>query len=371
VLARLDRLEKRIAITGTPSAAVVAPAPAVPAQDRPSAASAPTSAEPPLEINPVVRPVPPTAHAAPPSAAEPQERTPSPQPAPETVAARPPAPESVAAQPPSAQPSAPAPEPLAAAPSVTEPSTPEPSVAASAAPQPTPGAAAPAGGLSLVDVRRLWPDIVEATKLRRRVTWMHLTQNCQVVGIDGRVLTLGFSNGGARDSFDNGGSAEIVRQAAIDVVGADWRIETIVDPGAKADPQAPRVTAPATAPHAPQAPPEQREQPAAPAAPSEPPSWATDETAPPADTAPGPEASAGSATPPPAPKAGPDSVAAARAGIQQTRQAGDDRASGSSRYDADADAHPDDLDADNQGLDSAELLRRELGARVIDEIPHS
>ena len=64
-------------------------------------------------------------------------------------------------------------------------------------------------------------------------------------------------------------------------------------------------------------------------------------------------------------------MAAARAGIQQTRQAGDDRAGGNPRYDADADAHPDDLDADNQGIDSAELLRRELGAHVIDEIPNS
>ena len=34
--------------------------------------------------------------------------------------------------------------------------------------------------LSLVDVRRLWPDIVDATKARRRVTWIHLTQNAQV-----------------------------------------------------------------------------------------------------------------------------------------------------------------------------------------------
>ena len=192
---------------------------------------------------------------------------------------------------------------------------------------------------------------------------MHLTQNCQVVAIEGRVLTLGFSNGGARDSFDNGGSAEIVRQAAIDVVGADWRIETIVDPGAKADPHAPRVVTPAAP-----VPPEQAgssgDAPSeAPAAPNEPPAWASDEPAAPGSPA--------DAAPPPAPRAGPDAVAAARAGIQQTRQAGDDRPGGSSRYDADADAHPDDVDADNQGLDSAELLRRELGARVIDEIPNS
>ena len=98
-------------------------------------------------------------------------------------------------------------------------------------PEPEP-AAAPSGALSLVDVRRLWPDIVEATKLRRRVAWMHLTQNSQVVGVDGTTLTLGFANAGARESFINGGCDEILRQAAIDIAGVDWRVETIVDPGA-------------------------------------------------------------------------------------------------------------------------------------------
>jgi DNA polymerase-3 subunit gamma/tau len=351
VLARLDRLEKRIAITGTPSPAAPAPVPAVPAQDRPTASSAPTAAEPPLEINPVVRPVPPTAHAAPPTAA----------PAAAAPAAQPVAPEP-AAQPPAA------PKPRGAEPAPERPVASAAEARPADSARPGAGAAAPAGGLSLVEVRRLWPDIVDATKLRRRVTWMHLTQNCQVVAIEGRVLTLGFSNGGARDSFDNGGSAEIVRQAAIDVVGADWRIETIVDPGAKADPHAPRVVSPA----APAAPPEQP-APSAPssAAPAEaggadgPPSWASDEPAPS-----GPPAE-GADFPPASPKAGAGSVAAARAGIQQTRQAGDDRAGGNPRYDADADAHPDDLDADNQGIDSAELLRRELGARVIDEIPNA
>jgi DNA polymerase-3 subunit gamma/tau len=36
----------------------------------------------------------------------------------------------------------------------------------------------------------------------------------------------------------------------------------------------------------------------------------------------------------------------------------------------DADAHPDDPEADDNGIDGAELLQRELGATVIDEIPH-
>jgi DNA polymerase III subunit gamma/tau len=367
VLARLDRLEKRIAITGTPSAASPAPVPAAPAQDRPTASSAPVADEPPLEANPVSRPVPPTAHAAPPGA---------PRTAPQSVAPEPVAPQPVAPEP--VAPTRTAPEQAVP----ERPATPTAQASPSDTPQPTAGPAAPAGGLSLVDVRRLWPDIVDATKLRRRVTWMHLTQNCQVVAVEGRVLTLGFSNAGARDSFDNGGSAEIVRQAAIDVVGADWRIETIVDPGARADPHAPRVVSPA-APSEPPTRPEQPDQPATsapsseapsdasseappdPGSPSGPPSWASDEP-----TAPGPAAQAGDA-PAAAPRSGSGSVAAARAGIQQTRRAGDDRAGGNPRYDADADAHPDDLDADNQGLDSAELLRRELGARVIDEIPNS
>ena len=65
------------------------------------------------------------------------------------------------------------------------------------------------------------------------MAWIHLTQNCQVVGLEGNVLTLGFANAGARDSFISSGCAEVVHQAAIDVVGADWKIETIVDPGAQ------------------------------------------------------------------------------------------------------------------------------------------
>jgi DNA polymerase III subunit gamma/tau len=241
---------------------------------------------------------------------------------------------------------------------------PEPVPAPAAAPEPQPAAPEPvgapaavgSGGLTLIDVRRLWPDIVEATKLRRRVTWMHLTQNCQVVSLEGRTLTLGFANAGARDSFDNGGSAEIVRQAAIDVVGADWRIDTIVDPGAKADTSRPApAQAAAAAPETPR-----------PATPEFPPDWASDDPAPatPADEA-APRAPGSKP-----PSAGPESIAAARGAIQQTRQGGAEVSRSDDLAAADADAHPDDLDAENQGIDSAELLRRELGAQVIDEVRH-
>jgi DNA polymerase-3 subunit gamma/tau len=309
IQARIDRLERRSAITALPSAAAAAPpAPAAaPAQDRPRAEAAPLS---------------------------------------DQVAATP--------EPPST------PEP--AEPAVPDP-VPEPPKPADHPPQ-REQAPAPAGALTLVDVRRLWPDIVDATKQRRRVTWIHLTTNAQVVAVDAKTLTLGFSNAGARDSFDAGGSAEIVRQAAIDVVGTDWRIETIVDPGASADaPPPPPPAEPAARPSPP--------APAAPAAPTQsapesPPDWATDE---PTSQPQAPAASEPTDEPsPPAPE--PDASAKAREAIRQTRKA-DEPATAADVSDPDADAHPDDLDADSDSLAGAELLARELGAEMIEEIPHS
>ena len=215
-----------------------------------------------------------------------------------------------------------------------------------------PTEAAPAGGLTLVEVRRLWPDIVEATKLRRRVAWMHLTQNSQVIGVEGNTLVLGFNNAGARDSFVNGGCDEILRQAAIDVVGMDWKVDAIVDPGARPD----------TATSAPPA----TGQPGSTAA--EAPAATTSAGA--DEEAPAPEAGQGSPTPerPAAPKptsrpADPSAVAAARGAISRTREGEppeDPRA-------RDADAHPDDPDDDASGVDTTELLQRELGAQVIEE----
>jgi DNA polymerase-3 subunit gamma/tau len=214
-------------------------------------------------------------------------------------------------------------------------------------------------------VRRLWPDVVEATKLRRRVAWMHLTQNCQVVGLEGRTLVLGFSNAGARDSFVNGGCDEILRQAAIDVVGVDWRIDAIVDPGARAGETRPAAEPVVTPSPEPVPAPD-------PGAPTEPPGWV-------AQTPPAPSPDASDAPDGPAPEAGapetpqargadPSAIAAARGAISPTRVAGAPVAD--TRAEADADAHPDDPDIETSGLAGAELLERELGARVIEEIPH-
>ena len=217
--------------------------------------------------------------------------------------------------------------------------------------------------LSLVEVRQLWPDLVERTKAMRRLTWMLLTQHAQVVGVDEKTLTVGFDAMGPRESVVGSGSPEILRQAAIDVIGADWKVEVIVDPGGHpASPSGSTPSGPAdkadVTPSAPPAP----SAPAAPAAPDGPPAWATGSQE---------EAPSAPSETPPTPAAPADATgasAAARAGIRQTRTGGE--APPAPADDPDADVDPDDPDADSNGLDSAELLRRTLGAQVIEQIPN-
>jgi DNA polymerase-3 subunit gamma/tau len=64
----------------------------------------------------------------------------------------------------------------------------------------------------------------------------------------------------------------------------------------------------------------------------------------------------------------PSAIANARGAIQATRAAGAVGPREPSVSDADADR--DDPDADDHQLGGAELLERELGARVIEEIKH-
>ena len=148
---------------------------------------------------------------------------------------------------------------------------------------------------------------------------MHLTQNSQVVAVEGNVLTLGFTNVGARDSFVNGGCDEILRQAAIDVAGVDWQVESIVDPGATGGPSAALAFPPRRRP--PRPPPADDGQPAAEAAPAAPP----DPTQPTAGGRPTPSPAPTTTTPTPR----------------------------------------------RSDLAGAALLERELGAQVIEEIPRS
>ncbi|RNL81322.1 DNA polymerase III subunit gamma and tau [Nocardioides marmorisolisilvae] len=317
--ARLDRLERRVGVEGVLSGA---PAPAAPPPAPVVEVRAPASLETPEDAAPTA-----TGFEAPASAA--------------------------------------APQPTQEAP--TEPSVVEP-VETPAAEAPSPPVSS-SGGLGLVDARRVWPDVLEKVKEMRRFTWILLSQNAQVIGLDGGVLTVGFKNAGAKDSFIGGGSEEILRQAAIDVIGVDWKVEAIVDPSA--DPgagTAPVVTKAATTPvePAPVEPAPVTEAPAAeaPAVVSSPPAWVdTEETEDAADAVAEPPAP----EPVPVQRAAPETIASARSNIAPTRSGEAPTKVADTRDD---DVHPDDPDVDDSGVDGAELLARELGATVVEEIPH-
>ncbi len=307
VMARLERLERRMDVTGTPAPA------AAPARPTPAPAPAPVQEEPAPE-EPAPPPPVPTASPV-------QDGPPPPPPMPT---------------------SAPEPEPAAADPVPAAASAPD----EQAAEQP----AGPQGGLSLVDVRRLWPDILEQTKNRRRLAWMVLSQHAHVVDVDATRLTVGFANAGARDSFVNGGCDEILRQASIDVVGMDWRVESIVDPSGAAA-QAPVVRQSATDATAPAvATPDQ-------SAPDGPPDWVTGGAAPAAES---PEP----VRPPTEP---PVSAAPAREALQAARAGGVAEPSAPVRS-ADDDVDRDDPDAESAALDTESLLSQTLGAKLIEEI---
>jgi len=97
-------------------------------------------------------------------------------------------------------------------------------------------AAAPAASPKKIDtidvagLRRLWPDVIENVKKRRRLTWSLLSASAQILGVDDKNITIGIVNPGARDSFVRSESDEILRQAFIEVVGLDRKIEVTVDP---------------------------------------------------------------------------------------------------------------------------------------------
>ena len=114
---------------------------------------------------------------------------------------------------------------------------------------PTPGGTPPEppGKLTVTDVRRLWPEVLEEVKGKRRFTWILLSQNAQVAELRNDTLLLAMANAGARDSFGRGGSEDVLREAIVVVLGADFKIETMVDPG-PSSPAAPPRTPPTAQP---------------------------------------------------------------------------------------------------------------------------
>ncbi|MFF6808323.1 DNA polymerase III subunit gamma and tau [Streptomyces sp. NPDC012403] len=364
VMARLDRIERGVNFSAGGAGAGVPPMGYVPGPEVHGGAPAGQAAQAPV------------APGGGPAAARAAVRGPGPAPAPAPSAPTPapaPVPPAPQAQPPAAAPAAapaapgawptaasagsggrrPGGWPTAAAAGGGQPpaapGAPAPVSAPAPAPAPQP-APAPSGGGGGLDPRMLWPNILETVKNRRRFTWILLSQNAQVTGFDGTTLQIGFVNAGARDNFLSSGSEDVLRQALAEQFNVQWKIEAIVDASGGGGMAAP----------APAAPPGGRndggygsgyggggtgagsgQRPPAPQT-SAPP-------APPASTAPAAPAPASGSTPAPAPR---PSAPEPPPPVSPEDDVPED----------------DDPDLDESALSGQELLVRELGATVVEEL---
>ncbi|MGH3096984.1 MAG: DNA polymerase III subunit gamma and tau [Streptosporangiales bacterium] len=132
------------------------------------------------------------------------------------------------------------------APEPVEPAEPEP-------PEPAPQPPKPStGGIDVQEVRRMWPEVLEAVKQRRRFAWMVLDGKAQVAAVEGGVLRLSFAREGDAKGFSQNGCDVVLREALAGVLGVDWQVEASggqPPPVAGAAPQAgARPEPPAAAP---------------------------------------------------------------------------------------------------------------------------
>lgn len=251
LLARLDRLEHRIAYLGDAAAPPAAPAartvarPAAPATEP---VAAPVAAE---------APAPPAAPSAPPArpapSAAPAAGGPPAPPRLSTVA-----PSTAASTAPSAEPAA-VPVAASAAPVVADPATPAAPVEEPAAAAPTDApVAAPAAGAanSAVDlgpVVHLWPAVLEALKSSSRVAHT-LADGAVPLSRTSTTLVLAHPDKVRLAILrGNTGHMELLRLAVLDVLHLDVDVDLVLDPD-KAAAAAASAAAPAPAPAAPAAP---------------------------------------------------------------------------------------------------------------------
>jgi DNA polymerase-3 subunit gamma/tau len=357
--ARLDRIERRLDVGGVPTGGSGR-------QPQPAARQAPATA-----------PVAATAPAAPePASASPAAAHPAAA-APEAPAAEPASSPSPATEAP-ATPATPASATPAAAASAPEPQA--AAAPASGAPAGvTPSAEAPApaaGGIDTAAIRRAWPDVLGWLSRNKRVTWTLVSDHAHVLSYDGRRLEVGIAPTPLLMRFRQGPHAELVRQALIDVIGVDARVEGVPVPegtsvpardaspgGAGASPAPQSQASPAGADQAAPAgdpglasaarhvPESSAGWASAPSAPGSAPSWATE----PAAAA--PEFSDAESAPQMS------HLERAKAAVKAEGPAAAQRA----RVADDSAASDDDEDIEGLGEVGRPVIERILGGRVIDE----
>ena len=108
---------------------------------------------------------------------------------------------------------------------------------------PVPPAASAGTGMTLADLRRHWPEILDDVKGRRRYAWLILSQNAQVTDLQERRLTLTFTRPGAEQNFVSSGCIDVLRESLVDRLGLDVRVDCVASAG-DSDDDGGTVTAP-------------------------------------------------------------------------------------------------------------------------------
>ena len=87
----------------------------------------------------------------------------------------------------------------------------------------------PSGVADIATLRRLWPQVIENVKGKRRLTWSLLATSAQILSVDDESISIGIINAGARDSFVRSESDVILSDAFEEVAGVRRKIVASVD----------------------------------------------------------------------------------------------------------------------------------------------
>ena len=96
----------------------------------------------------------------------------------------------------------------------------------------TPTKSAPnkaSGSIDITSLRRMWPQVIDSVKGKRRLTWSLLATSAQILSLDDENITIGIVNSGAKDSFVRSESDLILSDAFEEVTGVRRKILATVD----------------------------------------------------------------------------------------------------------------------------------------------
>jgi len=209
------------------------------------------------------------------------------------------------------------------------------------------------GGIDTDAIRRSWPDVLTKIATISRVTWSFVSQNTRVLDYNGERLLLGLTTDGLLTALRGRNHAEVVRQALIEVIGVDTKVEGVLSTDAA-------PTDPASADPAPGA---------AVATDAEPDDdWNVSAPSQKSASAPPPPTQDAPAIPAPAPTPERPSTPRQRARAAVAQEASRRRTNASSSVADDSVVSADDENIEEAGEMGQPVIERVLGGMVIGEL---